>query len=157
QRTANVGTNHMDRAARRHRILDARARIAAWADRSPKKLSRYCRVVGGFLLPVRSGSCVSRSGRGGGTALMLDHIDSGGDQAAQPRCEAGALLRRRPVPRVLLLDEDPTVLTLNGPILQAQGYAVETAASAADAVARLARRTFSAVLADVAVVRRAGS
>jgi two-component system response regulator HydG len=60
-----------------------------------------------------------------------------------------AILEGRPQPRVLVVDDDPDLLTGLAQLLGAEGYRVATAATAEDALERCREETFHLLLSDL--------
>ena len=70
--------------------------------------------------------------------------------------EMGDLLPRRRVPRILVVDDQPSIAGLMSQLLSARGYDVVTAASAEQAEAEVRRRTPDLILSDVMMPGKSG-
>jgi putative two-component system response regulator len=68
----------------------------------------------------------------------------------------GDLLPRRRVPRILVVDDQPSIAGLMSQLLSARGYDVVTAANAEQAEAEVRRRTPDLILSDVMMPGKSG-
>jgi putative two-component system response regulator len=70
--------------------------------------------------------------------------------------EMGDLLPRRRVPRILVVDDQPSIAGLMSQLLSARGYDVVTAANAEQAEAEVRRRSPDLILSDVMMPGKSG-
>ena len=56
---------------------------------------------------------------------------------------------RMPAPRILIVDDEPSIVALLRLVLEGENYEVETAASGAEAIRKLAEQSFELVLTDL--------
>ncbi len=70
--------------------------------------------------------------------------------------QMGDLLPRRRVPRILVVDDQPSIAGLMSQLLSARGYDVVTAANAEQAEAEVRRRTPDLILSDVMMPGKSG-
>ena len=68
---------------------------------------------------------------------------------ATAKCIPAPTLSAREVARVLLVDDDPTARIILRTVLQAGGYGVDTAATAAEAIGMLDAEEYSLVLSEL--------
>ena len=70
---------------------------------------------------------------------------------ATAKCNPAPTFSAREVARVLLVDDDPTARIILRTVLQAGGYGVDTAATAAEAIGMLDAEEYSLVLSDLSM------